>query len=62
MSSSEAKYSSKQTGSILVALEAKLLFTAAESLTFESVGALTPGTRRTKGLILTHEDDIWKKN
>lgn len=62
MSSSEAKYPSKQNGSILVTLEAKLLFMAAESLTFESVGALTPGTRRTRGLILTDEDDIWKKN
>lgn len=62
MSSSEAKYSSKQTGSILVTLEAKLPFMAAESLTFESVRALAPGTRRTKGLILTDEDDIWKKS
>lgn len=62
MSSSEAKYPSKHAGRVPVTLEAKLLLMAAESLTFGSVGALAPGTGRTKGLILTDEDDIWKKS
>lgn len=43
-------------------MEAKLLFRAAESLTFESVRALTPGTRSTQSLIPPDKNDISQRN